>query len=115
MDIKQLIAFELMNEEKKLAKIYSQRGTDEEWIELHAAVFYGLYRIVEKCIANGENINLQNAMGNTALHIACFMRRTLIIELLLRNGADETIKNNKGYLPEDRLATVANNNDGDKK
>ncbi|XP_066917849.1 oxysterol-binding protein-related protein 1-like [Clytia hemisphaerica] len=42
------------------------------------------------------NINCQNLLGNTALHCAAFRGHKEIAVLLLQNGIDSTVKNNRG-------------------
>ena len=44
----------------------------------------------------GANVNSTNAFGETPLHIAAIYDRHNVIELLLKEGADETIVNNHG-------------------
>jgi hypothetical protein len=41
-------------------------------------------------------VNLQNNEGSTPLHTAAFFCRTAIVEALLANGADISIRNNSG-------------------
>jgi hypothetical protein len=45
------------------------------------------------------NISFRDKQGNTALHYAAGMGRKKLVEILLDNGADETIKNVQGETP----------------
>lgn len=47
------------------------------------------------------NINHRDTNGNTILHHASMNGNDRIVELLLDNGADESIKNNEGKTPSD--------------
>lgn len=58
---------------------------------------------VQSFIEQGENVNEQNSLGNTALHFAVNNGNIDMIKLLLENGADATITNEKGWSP----ATIA--------
>jgi ankyrin repeat protein len=51
-------------------------------------------RIVEVLVTRGADVNLQNELGNTALHI-CFLVKESehIADFLIAHGADDTIKN----------------------
>ena len=54
-------------------------------------------------LENGADPNVQDACGNTALHIAFLTRDIRSIELLLKHGARLDIQNNGGLKPEDLL------------
>jgi ankyrin repeat protein len=70
---------------------------------LHMAASYGQIEIIEILYKAGAKINLPDALGDTPLHAAIyaaynpFLKAT--IEVLLKLGADPTIKNNKGLTP----------------
>lgn len=42
---------------------------------------------------NGCNVNSQSYSGNTALHIACGRGEVEAVRVLLKNGADSSLKN----------------------
>ena len=44
-------------------------------------------------------VNLQNKLGDTALHLAAYKGFPEIITALLERGADKTIVNSEGKLP----------------
>ena len=44
---------------------------------------------VELLCRFGANLNMQNNMGNTALHFAVSLKHYDIVEILLEHGADE--------------------------
>ena len=58
------------------------------------------FEICKVLIEKGININyIYKSYGTTPLHFACYENHLNIIELLLDNGADETINNNNGKTP----------------
>jgi hypothetical protein len=67
--------------------------------------------LLENLLKAGANINNQTQVtnlyktlgGNTALHIACARHDRDFILFLLKNGASDTIKNDKGETPFDML------------
>ena len=54
---------------------------------------------VQSLIAQGENVNAQNSLGNTALHFAVNNGNADMVKFLLENGADASIANAKGWSP----------------
>ena len=50
-------------------------------------------------VAHSSKINKKNGSGNTPLHLAFQFNHTMIVEFLLRNGADPTIKNKAQLTP----------------
>mmetsp|Transcript_37694 Transcript_37694/g.27782 ORF Transcript_37694/g.27782 Transcript_37694/m.27782 type:complete len:652 (+) Transcript_37694:152-2107(+) len=59
----------------------------------------GFYKIVQQLLDAGAPKNLQNRLGWTALHEACFYHRIETVKTLLLNGADPTIRTARGALP----------------
>ena len=51
----------------------------------------------------GHLINTQDNAGNTPLHLACRFNRKDIVEILMIEGADETITNNVKLTPEQQV------------
>ena len=49
----------------------------------------------------GANVNIQNDLGNTALHYAIANQFFSIADILKNHGAKEDIANNKGFSPWD--------------
>ncbi|KAJ4292703.1 hypothetical protein N0V90_009366 [Kalmusia sp. IMI 367209] len=66
---------------------------------LHHAVRpgLGLVKIAQQLIQHGVNINTQDTLGNTALHVAA--TSPPCVTLLLKHGADPNLVNNKGFAP----------------
>lgn len=60
-----------------------------------------LGEIIEEYIRQRENLNGQDGHGRTALHKAADGGNGHAIELLLRKGADPTIRDNDGHVPAD--------------
>ena len=63
------------------------------------AVKNGNEPIIEFLINKGCNLNIQNYLGNTALHIAFLKNNLNIINFLIESGANESIVNNNGLTP----------------
>ena len=59
-----------------------------------------LKSIVEFLLIKGANPNIQNILGNTALHIAYQKDNSFLINLLVEYHADKEIKNMKGFTPQ---------------
>ena len=55
--------------------------------------------IIEFLIKKGCKINIQNNLGNTALHIAFMINNLQIVNLLISYGANQKILNNHGLIP----------------
>ena len=51
---------------------------------------------IKKLLIAGADVNLANKYGNTALMEACWESNESIIQLLLENGGNLLIKNNRG-------------------
>jgi hypothetical protein len=56
---------------------------------------------VELLLDAGAAINAKNEGGNTALHHAISMGNFGVARLLIRRGADQSIRNEEGKLPRD--------------
>ena len=50
-------------------------------------------------ISKGANINTQNKEGNTPIHYAKAFKYTKLCHLLIKKGANDSIRNKKGVLP----------------
>ena len=50
-------------------------------------------------VEKGSKINQQNVYLNTALHYALLNQNYALADLLIKNGADEKIKNSDGLIP----------------
>eukprot|EP00300_Choanocystis_sp_HF-7_P022022 c21143_g1_i1.p1 GENE.c21143_g1_i1~~c21143_g1_i1.p1 ORF type:complete len:126 (+),score=28.44 c21143_g1_i1:361-738(+) len=70
------------------------------------AAEYGYVNIVTTLIENGAVVNTQNNAGLTPAMFAVRWRQTEVIQVLLRHGADPTLKNKLGQTMRD-LATDA--------
>ena len=66
---------------------------------IFSAVQKGDLKSVERFISSGIDIDIQNADGETAAHIAAKNGSISILQYLLENGADINVKNNKGNTP----------------
>ena len=79
-----------------LAVAFPAYANVEEFVN---AVRDGNVAQIESYLANGENINAKNALGNTALHYAVASDDAEMVKFLLENGADANIANSKGWTP----------------
>eukprot|EP01038_Epipyxis_sp_PR26KG_P014703 gene14703-19761_t len=59
----------------------------------------GFYKVVQTLMEAGAPKDLQNKLGWTALHEACFYNRMETVKTLLLNGANATIRTRQGALP----------------
>merc|ERR1719494_116550 len=77
------------------AEMSQQLSRNEKLI---LAVTEGNFEEVKNLLTsqNPPNINCQDCMGNTPLHCAAYRGHKEIAVLLLQNGIDSTIKNNRG-------------------
>lgn len=66
---------------------------------LNLAVQCDCEDIVNYLISKGANVNTQNKKLNSPLHYALSYQNFTICDILLRSGADETMKNAKGLTP----------------
>jgi len=82
-----------------VAKGYKKKSKDGEKLE------YSNLDLIQTLISKKANVNLQNDMGNTPLHLACIRRDPEMISALLNAGADNQIKNQQGLTPSGCLHT----------
>lgn len=57
--------------------------------------------IMKFLLDNGANVNLQDVIGNTALHYAVLIGNYKTVKLLIAYGADLNMANTWGYYPMD--------------
>lgn len=63
---------------------------------LHWYAIEGTPDVLEKLIALGFDVNVQNEFGNTPLMESAQLKRWEIVRVLLAHGADPAIRNNSG-------------------
>ena len=69
---------------------------------LFVAAKHGQARVVEWLLENGADIDgIEGKDGRTALHAACHSKSKAVAEILLRQGADQTITNKRGLTAEE--------------
>lgn len=95
------------------AKILLKSGADVNiasnsgWTALHAACSKLGYpcdqcdELIELLIASGADVNARTCEGTTPLYLACMKNELSVVQFLLEAGADPSIKNNEGRLPQD--------------
>ncbi|XP_052003440.1 NF-kappa-B inhibitor cactus-like [Xyrauchen texanus] len=91
----------VQNGDKKLAKMLLDSGAEFNAGDnksgrspLIHAVENNSNDMVNFLIESGCNVNAQSYSGNTALHSACGRGQIEIVRILLKNGADSSVKNN---------------------
>lgn len=87
-----------------------KRNGSSSILLLTRAIEKNHYNIAEYLIQQGVNVNATNDYNNTALHAAVQCRRAECIELLLKSGADATIKNYKNVSVENEIKFYKNAN-----
>jgi ankyrin repeat protein len=60
---------------------------------------------VEFLIAHGAKTDVKDSVGRTALHIAFYFENRAIIQLLLDNHADMSIRDNMGRKPNEAVGS----------
>ena len=101
---KQLKIYLIKNDIPKFKKLFIQHMYNiniEKCDELEnsllmLSVIYNCEEILEFLIERGANVNTQNIYLNTPLHYASSNKNYKIIDILIKNGANEKIKNRFG-------------------
>ena len=101
---KQLKIYLIKNDIPKFKKLFIQHMYNiniEKCDELEnsllmLSVIYNCKEILEFLIERGANVNTQNIYLNTPLHYASSNKNYKIIDILIKNGANEKIKNRFG-------------------
>lgn len=78
-----------------LEELRTKRGDTLLMISAHM----GDYKMVRYLLSRDMDPNAQNYDGDTALHFALNDLKIKVADLLINNGADEEMKNNKGIAP----------------
>ena len=66
---------------------------------LQEAISVKKWDIAMDLVQRGINVNIQDNHGNTALHYAISYKHFDIVNLLINNKADETIRNSMKKIP----------------
>ena len=75
----------------------NSRESDSHTTILMIAAGRGYGQILEWLIDHGAHLNLQNTLGETAVHSATVNQYYVLGELLIKRGADPRICDQKGY------------------
>ncbi|XP_065926674.1 SH3 and multiple ankyrin repeat domains protein 2 isoform X4 [Magallana gigas] len=86
-------------------------GSQDEqgWFEIHHACRQGLVQHLEHLLFYGADMDVQNASGNTALHVCALHNRESCLRVLLFRGANKEILNYSNQSPYE-CAILAGNN-----
>ena len=75
---------------------------------LHRAAWLGDIDAVRKLVADGCDLNIRDAFGNAALHVACCRGQKEIADILLSGGARPNVVNNDLLTPLHYVAAAQN-------
>ncbi|XP_018587758.2 B-cell lymphoma 3 protein homolog [Scleropages formosus] len=86
--------------DKELVRLLLDSGADIDAVDFKSgrsplihAVENNNMEMISMLIESGVNVNAQSYSGNTALHSACGRGQVEAVRVLLRNGADSSLKN----------------------
>ncbi|XP_069128252.1 SH3 and multiple ankyrin repeat domains protein 2-like isoform X2 [Argopecten irradians] len=86
-------------------------ATDEQgWMEIHQACHNGLVQHLEYLLSYGADMDIQNASGNTALHVCAINNQESCARVLLFRGANKEIVNLNHQTPY-QAAIIAQSHD----
>ncbi|RMX59555.1 hypothetical protein pdam_00003660 [Pocillopora damicornis] len=92
------IRFTRCQDNKTILHLGAERNA-VKGVPLHGAAEYGSIDAARVLLEHGAEINKQDLIGNTALHIACEHEQVKMRTFLIDQGADKTIKNSDGETP----------------
>uniref|UniRef100_A0A8C1L3G4 SH3 and multiple ankyrin repeat domains 2b n=1 Tax=Cyprinus carpio TaxID=7962 RepID=A0A8C1L3G4_CYPCA len=84
-----------------LLRAHASVGCHDEngWHEIHQACRYGHIQHLEHLLFYGADMHVENASGNTALHICALYKQEKCARVLLVRGASKDVKNYRGQTP----------------
>lgn len=85
------------------ARVDSPRSSKGRTPLIVACAYYGGKEVCAYLIAHGAKVNAQSTDGTTALMLAAQYWKSDIVDLLLKAGADATLKDQKGQTAMDYL------------
>ncbi|XP_056307412.1 SH3 and multiple ankyrin repeat domains protein 2b [Danio aesculapii] len=93
-----------------LLRAHASVGCHDEngWHEIHQACRYGHVQHLEHLLFYGADMHVENASGNTALHICALYKQEKCARVLLVRGASKDVKNYRGQTPF-QVAIIAGN------
>lgn len=80
-------------------KVFAFFAMEEKNSLLLRAVSVGEHEIVELLLSKGENVNVSDIEGNTALHIAVLHNYKNVVKTLLSHDVEVNKQNSKGQTP----------------
>ncbi|XP_062608339.1 SH3 and multiple ankyrin repeat domains protein 3-like isoform X1 [Saccostrea cucullata] len=85
-------------------------GSQDEqgWFEIHHACRQGLVQHLEHLLFYGADMDVQNASGNTALHVCALHNRESCLRVLLFRGANKEILNYSNQSPYESAILAGN-------
>lgn len=81
---------------------------NDETTPLHLAALFNQKGAAELLLAEGADVTLGDAKGNTALHMAAFLGHTDVVNILLAAGADPAVRNSLSFSSRDLVAIAWN-------
>ena len=76
--------------------LYVGRSRKGSLNKIHGGTYFAYEQSMQVLLANGADVNAQNKVGDTVLHVAVDLELSGVERLLLAAGADETIRNSFG-------------------
>ncbi len=92
-----------VNDYAVLEKILPVTNGGKNLSALMFAVLYSRTETVKWLLANGADVNARREDGATALHMAASRKNVEIGRILLAHGADPTLKEERGKVPQSFL------------
>ncbi|KAK3945918.1 hypothetical protein QBC46DRAFT_403003 [Diplogelasinospora grovesii] len=91
---------------ENLCRLYDGEGTydlywsqhPEKWTVLHLAAYFGIYEAVDFPLQHGQDVDARNGHGRTPLMCAAHKGHLVIVQELLKNGADTNLKDDWGHM-----------------
>lgn len=87
------------NKDKAIKVLLKQTMRSNSVYSISEAVIYKRPQILKARIEEGANLNEKDEYGQTPLHLAAIHKRTAMVHLLLKAGADPTLANAEGKTP----------------
>ncbi|XP_078327445.1 uncharacterized protein LOC111102495 isoform X2 [Crassostrea virginica] len=81
---------------------------EQGWFEIHHACRQGLVQHLEHLLFYGADMDVQNASGNTALHVCALHNRESCLRVLLFRGANKEILNYSNQSPYESAILAGN-------
>ncbi|KAI5851912.1 ankyrin repeat-containing domain protein [Tricharina praecox] len=82
--------------------LYVGRSREHSLHRIHGSTYFAYGHSMKALLANGADVNAQDSVGDTLLHLAVDLKLRDVVKLLLEAGADVTIVNSFGQTAAER-------------